>query len=312
MNLHQHKEEFRTLCSLTAKKVGIPEQAIEKDYFIVLVLQNLENSPFTGKCVFKGGTSLSKCYPGSIERFSEDIDLTFIPEGNETDNQIEKELKAIEKSMAGGFNLEKIPQDRNKRNKSSFVHFSGGNQNIKLEIGSTVLPKSYKKMTLKTYIQEYLESTGDPTHGIEEFGLKEVVLNVLDISRTFIDKVMAVKRHTIIGTINAKVRHIYDVRKLFEREEIKNFLNNEKLLKQMVQDVKMTDSHYLGTRGMSQFYNPFEPFGFEKWESLFDKAIRKQYEELHLNLLYTKTKQSFDEAITVFQEISSLLARIGE
>jgi predicted nucleotidyltransferase component of viral defense system len=312
MNLHQHKEEFRTLQVKTAKWVGIPEMAIEKDYFIVLVLQNLEKSQFSEKCVFKGGTSLSKCYPGSIERFSEDIDLTYVPEENEGDNQIEKGLKAIEESMARGFKLEKVPQDRNKRNKSSFIHFPEMNQKIKLEIGSIVLPSPIKKMSLKTYIQEYLESTGDPTRGIEEFGLEQVVLNVLDISRTFMDKVMAVKRHAIVGTINTKVRHIYDVKRLFERKEIKTFLTNEKLFKQTVQDVKKTDSHYLGARGVSQNYDPFESYSFEKWESRFDKAIRRQYEELHLNLLYTKTKQSFDEAITVFREISRLLTKIGE
>ena len=39
-----------------------------------------EISEYADKCVFKGGTSLSKCYPGSIQRFSEDIDLTYIPD----------------------------------------------------------------------------------------------------------------------------------------------------------------------------------------------------------------------------------------
>lgn len=44
-------------------------------------LQKLEQSEYADQCVFKGGTSLSKCCPGSIERFSEDIDLTFLGMG---------------------------------------------------------------------------------------------------------------------------------------------------------------------------------------------------------------------------------------
>ena len=43
-----------------------------------MMLKALADSPYAEQCVFKGGTSLSKCYPGSIDRFSEDIDLTFL------------------------------------------------------------------------------------------------------------------------------------------------------------------------------------------------------------------------------------------
>ena len=46
---------------------------IEKDYYVTMLLKNMARRlPFL---VFKGGTSLSKCYQ-IIHRFSEDIDLT--------------------------------------------------------------------------------------------------------------------------------------------------------------------------------------------------------------------------------------------
>ncbi|MHB8962812.1 MAG: nucleotidyl transferase AbiEii/AbiGii toxin family protein [Saccharofermentanales bacterium] len=76
MNLHNDKENFENLISVTSEYIGIPADAIRRDYFIVKLLQNLQNSEFCNCCVFKGGTSLSKCYPNSINRFSEDIDLT--------------------------------------------------------------------------------------------------------------------------------------------------------------------------------------------------------------------------------------------
>lgn len=81
MRLHENEEDFRDLCSITAGYIGIPEDAVRRDYYIVSMLQKLEKSEFADCCVFKGGTSLSKCYPGSIERFSEDIDLTFLASG---------------------------------------------------------------------------------------------------------------------------------------------------------------------------------------------------------------------------------------
>lgn len=78
MKLHTHPEEFRELITVVANEKHISESAVERDYYIVMMLKSLADSPYADQCVFKGGTSLSKCYPGSIDRFSEDIDLTFL------------------------------------------------------------------------------------------------------------------------------------------------------------------------------------------------------------------------------------------
>ena len=75
MKLHTHPEEFRELITVVANEKHISESAVERDYYIVMMLKSLADSPYADQCVFKGGTSLSKCYPGSIDRFSEDIDL---------------------------------------------------------------------------------------------------------------------------------------------------------------------------------------------------------------------------------------------
>ena len=53
---------------------GLPVEAIEKDWWIMVVLKALFSASFAENMVFKGGTSLSKGW-NLIERFSEDIDL---------------------------------------------------------------------------------------------------------------------------------------------------------------------------------------------------------------------------------------------
>ena len=78
MKLHTFPEEFQELITVVANEKHISESAVERDYYIVMMLKALADSPYAEQCVFKGGTSLSKCYPGSIDRFSEDIDLTFL------------------------------------------------------------------------------------------------------------------------------------------------------------------------------------------------------------------------------------------
>lgn len=71
--LHNNKDSFQEAIILAHQHTGLIIQAIEKDYYVSMLLKLLsERLPFI---VFKGETSLSKCYQ-IIKRFSEDIDLT--------------------------------------------------------------------------------------------------------------------------------------------------------------------------------------------------------------------------------------------
>lgn len=58
----------------SARSGLLSTKAIEKDWWVTLVLKALFNSDLAQNLSFKGGTSLSKGW-GLIERFSEDIDL---------------------------------------------------------------------------------------------------------------------------------------------------------------------------------------------------------------------------------------------
>lgn len=122
MNLHTHPDEFHELIAIVAKEKHISESAVERDYYIVMMLKALADSPYAEQCVFKGGTSLSKCYPGSIDRFSEDIDLTFL--GMDLSDKIcDKTIKKIEMTMASGAQIEKIPEERSNRSKSMIASY---------------------------------------------------------------------------------------------------------------------------------------------------------------------------------------------
>ena len=74
MYLHKDKETFKEIIEQVADDTGRAAVVIEKDYYVTMILrllsQNLSN------VVFKGGTSLSKGFK-AINRFSEDIDITF-------------------------------------------------------------------------------------------------------------------------------------------------------------------------------------------------------------------------------------------
>lgn len=74
MYLHEDREMFKTIVEQVAEESGKNSIVIEKDYYVTMILRLLSEQ--LELCVFKGGTSLSKGFH-VINRFSEDIDITF-------------------------------------------------------------------------------------------------------------------------------------------------------------------------------------------------------------------------------------------
>lgn len=93
------KEQRAAVFERVGSSVGLPMQAVEKDFWVTVILQAVFSLPVAQHLIFKGGTSLSKAW-GLISRFSEDIDLAVNPialgaaEGDLTKKQIKKLRKA--------------------------------------------------------------------------------------------------------------------------------------------------------------------------------------------------------------------------
>ena len=68
MYLHNDKDLFTEVITEANAQTGIAESIIEKDYYVTMILKLLAKS--NPDIVFKGGTSLSKCFH-LINRFSE-------------------------------------------------------------------------------------------------------------------------------------------------------------------------------------------------------------------------------------------------
>lgn len=145
-----------------------------------------------------------------------------------------------------------------------------------------------------------------------EFGLKSVTINVLNIERTFLDKVMAVKRHAYSDSLSLKARHLYDVVRLYSMKEIQTFLNDPVSLKEIVMITKENDSFYLLKRTCPDGYDPCGSYDFESWKHKLDRDVRLNYESLHKNLLYSDEPQDWSKVEAVFHQISGIFQRIGE
>lgn len=69
-------DELGEALEVAAAETGRPAHLLEKDIWVVWVLSAIYESGLAENLTFKGGTSLSKVYR-IIDRFSEDIDLTY-------------------------------------------------------------------------------------------------------------------------------------------------------------------------------------------------------------------------------------------
>ena len=72
--LHYNEDEKLVMLQQTAEAKKFVEQAVEKDWWVSVILMALSKMSWADFLQFKGGTSLSKAW-GLINRFSEDIDL---------------------------------------------------------------------------------------------------------------------------------------------------------------------------------------------------------------------------------------------
>ena len=219
MYLHEDRESLKDIIEQVADNNGRAPAVIEKDYYVTLILKLLADE--LEHCVFKGGTSLSKGFR-VIDRFSEDIDITFDQHIGESRRKKLKNvvLKGISDELGLTIaNWEDTQSDRD----YNFYQFEYDSvfgfeddrlpQYVKLEtaLGSYSFPTQV--VEIGNYIGEFLENTGK-LDIVQRFQLKQFPMKVQALERTYIDKVFALCDYYMQGKSKRYSRHLYDVYKL--------------------------------------------------------------------------------------------------
>lgn len=229
MRLHNDKSEFIEYIRAAADYYGVNPALIEKDYYVTLFLSKArEEIPGV---VFKGGTSLSKCYK-LIDRFSEDIDLTLDSE-HFTQSQKRAANKAITKVCAD-IGLVLINEDEilSRRDYNCFnvaypITFASQILKSELKVEMTFIQKSYPDETkrIASLIGEFLTLNGHDEI-VTEYGLEGFEIKVQAPERTFIDKVFAVCDYMLRHQTERQSRHLYDIARLLTRVELNESLKS--------------------------------------------------------------------------------------
>mgnify|MGYP005830504683 FL=1 len=255
MKLHDFKNAFQGAIVATAQHFGISEIYVEKDYWVTLALKEIFTNESTRKlAVFKGGTSLSKCFR-IIERFSEDIDLVVIKEEGETDNSLKRKLKKVTAALKPVMTV--IPDHplENKRGKIRKVVYGYDKVGVEGAFGQirdhiVVEASSFGKshpseiVSVHSMITAFIATTNN-VDLINAYHLEPFKVTVLSIERTFCEKTISLVRFSYtenpLEDLKDKVRHTYDLHQLLQQDKISSFLQSDDFEKMLLQVGKDDD-----------------------------------------------------------------------
>lgn len=309
MKLHNNKDVFEELIVAASNEFNLQPFQVEKDYYVSLFLKNLlEVAP---NIVFKGGTSLSKCY-NVIDRFSEDIDLTIYFEENKlTHGQLKKSqeplIQAIKDTMSKleftflNDEHEPVWPKRNfNKYRAGYNRIYNGSGEVKMldhiliETTFTYKPFPCEKKSVSNYITKLLEIDRD-FELIEQYELQPFFMNIQSINRTFVDKLFALCDYHHVKDYERKSRHIYDIHKIYQSGYL-NVNNLPSLVNQIIETRRIGHNTYSCQTG----YKPLEVL-----QEIIDSSVfKKDYE--------TNTREFLSEYVGYQIAISSLQEILSE
>ena len=218
--LHNEKDTFEQLVLRTSDYLGVKAEIVEKDYFVTLFLKRI--AAITPDIVFKGGTSLSKCYH-IIKRFSGDIDLNVQSEKKPSESK-RRQLKANITQIISELEFELTNADsiKSRRDYNRYIidypsSLSADYLKEQLIVETAIYQRAYptEVMSADSLIYQYLHENGYDAF-IKQYDLEPFTLNVQTAERTMLDKMYALADYYLLNTTTEHSRHIYDIYKLSE------------------------------------------------------------------------------------------------
>lgn len=230
MKLHEDRKSFEEIIIQTSNYFNIDVSIVEKDYYVTIMLKQLVNN--IPNLIFKGGTSLSKCYH-LVERFSEDIDLNIETSKHPTDNERKLLANSIKKSINElSFKLINEVEIKNRRDFNRYIidyNSLFNNENLKsnLIIETAVFIKSFPCSICKvsSYVYEYMFLNGYKEI-IDKCDLSPFKIKVQSLERTFIDKLFAIADYYLSNEKSEHSRHLYDLFKIKDHISFDNSFKN--------------------------------------------------------------------------------------
>ena len=326
----QQVEQVKYIDGLTLE-YNLSTVAIEKDWWISVVLRALFALPYAKNLSFKGGTSLSKCY-NLIERFSEDIDIavdreflgfcgalsksqinnklcraacSFVREKLQFDVAKELESQGIKKNLFSvKVNITAVsttdPEIVEIHYKSLFPESNYLKPIVKLEVGGRSMSEPLTKITLQSFIDE--------AYSDKMFAEKPFEVNVVVPERTFLEKICLLheefaKPQKLIRTERMS-RHLYDLVRMSDAGIVEKALSDKKLYQSIVEHRRV----FIGLKDFD--YDTLSP---EKIRIIPPEKVisqwQKDYETMQETMIYGESLP-FGKLIEKIKQLNEKINKI--
>ena len=280
MNLHLDKFSFDKLISNVSKRSNIRKDILEKDYYITLILEELTHRKNQGYAYFKGGTALYKGLK-SINRFSEDIDLTV----NVCDcSNSQKKKRLFDSTRYSSLDFDK--EISNKKGsmviqyKYQSMYDIDVNDSLqrfgKLKIESTNfgISEPTSIVSIAPYLYE-LATVDEKDILRSEYSIFPFDIITLSIERMFMDKLFAAEHYYRINKLFDLSKHLYDLSVLLKNEKIIALLNSKEKIHDVLNIQLLEEKSRIG--GITDFQN-FSNLTF--MTSLNNNEIENHYNKM--------------------------------
>jgi hypothetical protein len=325
-------EKIQLLDIVSAAK-KLPRLAIEKDWWVTVVLMAISKTKYSDLYSFKGGTSLSKGW-NLIERFSEDADIAIKREGRFSINGDTKSQLAKVRRSSRHYITKELPEElTNILSQMGVYNFSvepeisrfieGKDIELRADTHPSVLYVNYKSVLPETseYILSRVKieisclSMNEPIEEkiISSF-ISEVKPDTDEVrvkfktvlpTRTFLEKIFLLHEEFQKEKPRSKrmSRHLYDLERLMDTEYGKDALNNKSLYDEIVNH----RSVYNKIDGIDyEMHSPYT-LDFLPPSHLIDEW-RKDYEVMSDQFLYYQENRMTFEVL--IERMKELLRRV--
>ena len=297
---YNNPELFSDLIEELAGNSKLYKVEIEKDYYLFLILHELIK--LNGDFVFKGGTSLSKAHH-AIERFSEDVDLSFPYHlGDAKRKGLKYKVIKTASDITGipitNFDSTKGGLDVNqyhfKYNPLFFDYELSIEPFVRIEVSLMIPAFPYQKMIVQSYLGKYLESKEETKALLDEYPeLKAFEINVQSLERVFLDKLFASADYYLIKKDERFSRHLYDLYMIYDRV---NF--NDDFIS-LFKEVKALRSNRVLCLSAKEGVNLFNVIN----EFLDNDYYKNDYENITTYLIYSPITPTYEEIKDKMKEI---------
>lgn len=320
-----NNDEKLVMLQQTAEAKHIVEQAVEKDWWVSVVLMALSKSSLAEFLQFKGGTSLSKAW-GLINRFSEDIDLlisrSFFGLLDDTPQQrtairrkafhyiketlIDELYNILIKSKINDFEIQFVTENSSAMVAVVEIKYKSILSTIidyvlpvvKIEFSAMSLEEPYQEKEITTLVHSTY-------HEIDN-EIKCYFKSVLP-ERTFLEKLFLLHEEYQKDKprTTRMSRHLYDLEKIMDTPFGKSAFANADLYKTVINHRRKFNN----IQGID--YNLHYPKFIQivPPQSLLD-SWKDDYEKLKQSFIYEDTKKTFDKIIERLHELTERIRKI--